>query len=217
KRTSGGAVQMSAFDPKRTSRSNRCRFYRLLLVASLYLVADFLGDHSVADMEVVQQSHLHLSAYGKWAILEAIAGDAKRHPHVIKYAVGCGETLDRLKGDPLCGVKHAQIHLLDHLPASVGYVAGGRLPDGILCIKLDAFVDTVGIFLMQMHVDQVERIFALFLICLRQAATSKELLNRLSRFFDDIHDLSPVSACTTNSAGQDRPMASYVSMRAKRP
>src|SRR5262245_61654528 len=167
-------------------------------------------------MEVVQQSHLHLSAYGKWAILEAIAGDAKRCPHVIEYAVWRCETLNRFKGDPLCGVKHAQIHLLDHLPTSVGNGARGRLPDGILCIKLDAFIDTVGIFLMQMHVDQVERIFALLLICLRQAATSKELLNRLPGFFDDIHGL-PRSAYTTNCAGQDRPMASYVSMRTKCP
>src|SRR5262245_11991140 len=40
-----------------------------------------------------------------------------------------------------------------------------------------------------MHVDQVEGILALFLICLRQIATSKKLLNRLSGFLDDIHDV----------------------------
>ena len=40
-----------------------------------------------------------------------------------------------------------------------------------------------------MHVDQVEGILALFLICLRQIATRKKLLNRLSGFLDDIHDV----------------------------
>src|SRR5215475_13298466 len=40
-----------------------------------------------------------------------------------------------------------------------------------------------------MHVDEVEGILALFLICLRQIATSKKLLNRLSGFLDNIHDV----------------------------
>src|SRR5262249_62055579 len=39
-----------------------------------------------------------------------------------------------------------------------------------------------------MHVDQVEGILALFLVCLRQIATSKKLFNRLSGFLDNIHD-----------------------------
>ena len=45
---------------------------------------------------------------------------------------------------------------------------------------------------MQMHVDQVERILALFLIGLWQVAASKKLLDRLSGFLDDIHECSPV-------------------------
>src|SRR5215470_4686199 len=72
-----------------------------LLVASPYLVTDFLGDHSIADMEIVQQSHLHLGADGERAILEAITRDAKRRPHVVEDAVGRCEALDRVKGDPL--------------------------------------------------------------------------------------------------------------------
>src|SRR5215475_15432081 len=40
-----------------------------------------------------------------------------------------------------------------------------------------------------MHVYEVEGILALFLICLRQIATSKKLLNRLSGFLDNIHDV----------------------------
>src|SRR5262247_2702513 len=47
-----------------------------------------------------------------------------------------------------------------------------------------------------MHVDQVEGILALFLICLRQIATSKKLLNRLSGFLDDIHHVPPVQHAT---------------------
>src|SRR5262245_57458917 len=89
KRTSVSALQMSAFDPKRTcaARKNRGDFCPLL-VASPYLVTDFLGDHSIADMEIVQQSHLHLGADGERAILEAITRDAKRRPHVVEDAVG---------------------------------------------------------------------------------------------------------------------------------
>ena len=59
-----------------------------LFVASPDFVADFLGDHSVADMEVVQQAHLHLGADGERAIIEAVARDAKCSPRVIEYAVG---------------------------------------------------------------------------------------------------------------------------------
>ena len=143
-------------------------------------------------MEVVQQSHLHLGADGERAILETIARDAKRRPHVIEYAIGRCEALNRLKGHTLRGAEHAQIHLLDRLSPPVSNVASGRLPDGILRIKLDAFIDTIRIFLMQMHVDQVERILALFLIGLWQVAASKKLLDRLSGFLDDIHECSPV-------------------------
>jgi hypothetical protein len=71
-----------------------------LLVASPYLVTDFLGDHSITDMEIVQQSHLHLGANRERAILKAIARDAKRRPHVVEDAVGRCEALDRMKGDP---------------------------------------------------------------------------------------------------------------------
>src|SRR5262245_48832163 len=119
-----------------------------LLVASPYLVADFLGDHSIADMEVVQQSHLHFGANGKRAILEAVPRYAKRRPHVVEDAVRRCEALDRVKGDPLGGVEHAQIHVLDRLSPSIADVASRRLPDGILGIKLDAFIDAVRIFLM---------------------------------------------------------------------
>ena len=49
-----------------------------LLVASPYLVTDFLGDHSITDVEIVQQSHLHFGADGERAILKAIARDSKR-------------------------------------------------------------------------------------------------------------------------------------------
>jgi len=78
------AVQMSAYDTC-AARKNRGDFCRLL-VASPYLVTDFLSDHSVADMEIVQQSHLHLGADGQWAILEAITRDAKRRLHVVEFA-----------------------------------------------------------------------------------------------------------------------------------
>jgi hypothetical protein len=124
---------MSAIDPKRTctARKNRGDFCPLL-VASPYLVPDFLGDHSIADMEIVQQSHPHLGADGERAILKAIARDAKRRPHVVEYAVGRCEALDRMKGDPLRGIKHAQIHVLDRLTPPITDVASGRLPDSIL-------------------------------------------------------------------------------------
>src|SRR5262249_20848579 len=146
KRTCRFALHMSAFDPKRTcaARKNRGDFCPLL-VALPYLVTDFLGDHSIADMEIVQQSHLHLGADGERAILEAITRDAKRRPHVVEDAVGRCEALDRVKGDPLGGVEHAQIHVLDRLPPSIANVASGRLPDGILGIKLDAFIDAVAV------------------------------------------------------------------------
>jgi hypothetical protein len=58
-----------------------------LFVAPPDFVADFLGDHSVADMEVVQQAHLHLGADGERAMIEAVARDAKCSPRVIEYAV----------------------------------------------------------------------------------------------------------------------------------
>src|SRR6516165_8978997 len=128
--------------------TKKSRRFCPLLVASPYLVADFLSDHSIADMEIVQQSHLHLGADGERAILETIARDAKRRPHVVEYAVGGCEALDRMKGDPLRGAKHAQIHLLDRLSPSIANVASGRLPDGILGIKFDAFIDAVRIFFM---------------------------------------------------------------------
>jgi hypothetical protein len=74
-------------------RENRGDFCPLL-VASPYLVTDFLGDHSIADIEIVQQSHLHLGADGERAILEAITRDAKRRPHVVEDAVGRCEALE---------------------------------------------------------------------------------------------------------------------------
>ena len=43
---------------------------------------------------------------------------------------------------------HAQVHVLNRLPPSIANVASGRLPDGILGIKFDAFIDAVRIFLM---------------------------------------------------------------------
>jgi hypothetical protein len=58
-----------------------------LFVAPPDLVAEFLGDHFVADMEVVQ-AYLHLGADGERAIIEAVARDAKRSPVVIKHAFG---------------------------------------------------------------------------------------------------------------------------------
>src|SRR5262245_25678328 len=97
-------------------------------------------------MDIVQQSHLHLGANRERAILKAIARDAKRRPHVVEDAVGCCEALDRMKGDPLRGVEHAQIHVLDRLPPSIANVASRRFPDGILGIKLDAFIDAVRVF-----------------------------------------------------------------------
>jgi len=140
---------MSAFGGKADMRSAKNRgSFCPLLVASPYLVTDFLSDHSIADMEIVQQSHLHLGADGERAILEAITRDAKRRPHVIEDAVRRCEALDRMKGDPLRGVEHAQIHVLDRLPPSIANVASGRFPDGILGIKLDAFIDPVRVFLM---------------------------------------------------------------------
>src|SRR5262245_27679839 len=106
--TGVAGMRESAFNPKRTctARKNRGDFCPLL-VASPYLVTNFLGDHSIADMEIVQQSHLHLGADGERAILEAITRDAKRRPHVVEDAVGRCEALDRGKGDTLVGGEHA--------------------------------------------------------------------------------------------------------------
>src|SRR4249920_851619 len=94
KRTSRVQCRMSTKGQKRTraAQENRGDFYPLI-VASPYLVTDFLGDHSITDMKIVQQSHLHLGADGEWAILKAIARDAKRRPHVVEYAVGRCEAL----------------------------------------------------------------------------------------------------------------------------
>ena len=53
KQTSLVAAHMSACDPNGHRETIKDDF-RPLLVAPPYLVADFLGDHSIADMEVVQ-------------------------------------------------------------------------------------------------------------------------------------------------------------------
>src|SRR5262249_53089367 len=151
----------------------------------------FFGDHSFTDMEVVQQSHLHLGADRERAILETIARNAKCRPHVIEYAVGRCEPLDGMKGNALRRVKHAEIHSFDGLAPLIANPAGGSLPDGIFRIELDALVYAIGIFLMQVHIDQVERVLALFLVGLWQVAASKKLLDSLTGFFDKSHDPAP--------------------------
>src|SRR5215467_14426431 len=142
-------------------------------------------------MEVVQQSHLHLGADRERAILETITRNAKCRPHVVEYAVGRCETLDGMKGNSLRRVKHAEIHSFDGLASLIANPAGGSLPDGIFRIELDALVYAIGIFLMQVHIDQVERVLALFLIGLWQVAASKKLLDSLTGFFDKSHDPAP--------------------------
>src|SRR5262249_15346385 len=59
-----------------------------LFVSQPHLVADLASDHSIADVEVVQQTHLDLGAYRERAILEAIAHKGEAHPHIVKHAVG---------------------------------------------------------------------------------------------------------------------------------
>jgi hypothetical protein len=45
---------------------------------------------------------------------------------------------------------------------------------------------------VQVHVDQVERVFAFFLVGLGPIAARQKLLDRLARFFDESHGPSPV-------------------------
>ena len=62
------------FVPIADMRSARkLRRFLSCTVASPYLVTDFFGDDSITDMEIVQQSHLHLGADGERAILKAFA------------------------------------------------------------------------------------------------------------------------------------------------
>jgi hypothetical protein len=44
---------------------------------------------------------------------------------------------------------------------------------------------------------------ALFLICLWQVATSKKLLDRLSGFLDDIHDVPLFRSCAKKTGTRD--------------
>jgi hypothetical protein len=81
---------------------------RALFVAPPDFVADFLGDHCVAYLEVMQQPHLHLGADGKRATCQSRRRKCETLPTCQtrgKHAVGRCEALDGLKHDPLRGAK----------------------------------------------------------------------------------------------------------------
>src|SRR5215471_5588704 len=82
-----------------------------LFVSSPNLVADFLGDHPVANVEVVQETHLDLGADWEGAVFEPIASEAEGYPHVVEHAFRCGEALHRLKLDVFNRVENTQVHL----------------------------------------------------------------------------------------------------------
>src|SRR5262245_16196934 len=132
-----------------------------LIVLSPNLVANFLGDHAVSDVKVVQKAHLHSCAYRQRAILEAVACKAEGDHHVVENSIGRCVPLYRLKLDVLNRVEDAQIHLFDALPPPVRDSTSRGLPHRVLGIEFDALVNALRVLFLQMHGDEVERILAL--------------------------------------------------------
>src|SRR5215472_8014792 len=133
-------------------------------VAEPDLVADFPGDQPLPDVKVVQQTHPYLRTDRERAVLEAIARETECHPHVVEDPVRCSEAFDRMETDVLHGMEDTQVHLLDALSAGVRDTTGWSLPYGIFRIQLYALIDALGVLLVEMHVDQVERVLAPLLI-----------------------------------------------------
>src|SRR5262245_27662871 len=144
--------------------STHRKYAPALFVLPPNLVANFLGDHAVSDVKVVQKAHLHFCAYRERAILESVACKTEGDHHVVENSIRCCVPLHRLKLDVLDRVEDAQIHLFDALPPPVRDSASWGLPHRVLGIEFDALVNALRVLFLQMHGDEIECILALLLM-----------------------------------------------------
>ena len=88
----------------------------MLFGASPDLIADFSGDQSVPNVEVVDQPHLHFRANRQRTVLKSVADDAEGGERVIKHTIRRRPALDRRKLEILNAIERQDFNVLTQRP-----------------------------------------------------------------------------------------------------
>src|SRR6516165_12057909 len=132
------------------SRATRC-----LLVLPPDLVTDLLGDHAIANVEVVQETHADFRTDREGTVLETVAREPKRDFHVVKDPIRRSKPLLWMEFDVFDRLEDPQIHFLDARSAGIGDATSGCFPHRILGVEFDAFIDALWILLLKVHGNEV--------------------------------------------------------------